>query len=116
MFQIGNHFSGNYLMQIFFLFFVCSEKSSESENLGLSSMANGNFLCLQCNKIYTTKGSAVRHYKMLHKHKTTQKNVKCRLCEQKFSHESYMKDHLRRKHKLSSKMLRTAFVPEDKAI
>ena len=95
---------------------MCSEKSSESENLGLSSMANGNFLCLQCNKIYTTKGSAVRHYKMLHKHKTTQKNVKCRLCEQKFSHESYMKDHLRRKHKLSTKMLRTAFVPEDKAI
>ena len=31
------------------------------------SMANGNFLCLQCNKIYATKSNAVRLYKTAQK-------------------------------------------------
>jgi uncharacterized C2H2 Zn-finger protein len=58
-------------------------------------------LCLQCGKIFSTLGSARRHFNMTHVTRASGTvPPPCPICGKQFRHIETLKDHLRKLHQV----------------
>ena len=63
--------------------------------LGVIPMNTSKRTCPQCNRIFSTKQNADRHYVTVH---LQQRNIECPVCGVKFGLKYNMLSHLRRVH------------------
>ena len=61
-------------------------------------MANGVVQCVTCGKNLSSMRSGRRHYSLIHATKSENDRIMCQICHVTFAAESYLADHMRRKH------------------
>ena len=86
------------------------EEPQENDNdPGLIKMDDGRFGCGICFKSFSSKTHGTTHYREQHLSEKSQRNFKCRApnCDKTFAFERYMKNHMRQRHGISSKMLKS---------
>ena len=71
-----------------------------------SIQPDGQIRCLRCEKTYGKKVHAERHF--AEQPTVLPLNFECYLCLSKFKLKTRLNDHLRKKHKISQSMLKTA--------
>jgi len=82
------------------------EDSGDSGNMaimGLVPMADGVVKCLTCGKGLSTMGTAKRHYRLVHGDKS--KRMPCPICQRTFAAQSYVTDHMRKVHGITTSMM-----------
>ena len=62
----------------------------------------------KCGKTFSRKFNGNVHYKNVHL-KPKEKNVKCKLCKERFFTEIHMQRHMKRVHNLSVKSFKKAY-------
>ena len=85
------------------------EEKPSAETLRIpkfSIQPDGQIRCLRCEKTYGKKVHAERHF--AEQHTVLPLNFECYLCLSKFKLKTRLNDHLRKKHKISQSMLKTA--------
>jgi hypothetical protein len=79
------------------------------DELPFARTDDGRIRCLRCDKTFTVLANARRHFK--EKHATVSENIfECHLCSAKFRVQRYFNEHLVKRHDISHKMLKNAFV------
>ena len=89
---------------------ILKEEEPKDEDPGLMELNDGSFSCGLCFKAFPRRryGHAKRHYQNVHMAKINQgKPFSCKApgCDKKFRTETYMKDHMRKSHDISAKMI-----------
>ena len=90
---------------------VPEEPQENDDDPGLFKMddGTGRFGCGICFKSFGSKPAGTTHYQDVHMTDKSQRNFKCRApnCNKTFAVERYMKDHMKRRHGISAKMLKS---------
>ena len=94
------------------------EAEPKNEDPGLMELKDGSFGCGICFKKFPRRryGHAKRHYQDVHMAKVInqEKSFSCKApgCYKKFRNENYMKDHMRKSHGISAKMIPSTSKPK----
>ena len=94
------------------------EPAEKDEDPGLFKLKDGKFSCGLCFKTFNSQSTGKRHYQTQHMINKDAKIIECRApnCDKKFAVEHYMKEHMRLKHGISAKMLKSAKKAPKKSI
>ena len=96
---------------------IVPEAEPKNEDPGLMELKDGSFGCGICFKKFPRRryGHAKRHYQDVHMAKIINqgKSFSCKApgCYKKFRNENYMKDHMRKSHDISAKMIPSTSKP-----
>ena len=91
---------------------ITIDEEEVEEQVGLAQLPDGRVTCLVCGKELGSLRSGNRHYALAHQ---VNQPAKCQICKKEFKNKLYRDDHYRKKHNLSSTIMKNTIKPPDTA-